>query len=234
MCFAVGDIDHLVCSSVVVTSRFLACCWHCSFLACCWHCSFLACCWHCSFLACCWHCSFLACCWHCSFLACCSSITLFLSSIIHHVVLVLWSPIRATPLGAAAGLSVTPCVTFVVCWTDQHHYSLPPRAAREGLTFELNCSGFASTSFSCSGGQPEHEHDHVLASVASASGARSHRSSSSCGRHRVGHVPHGQWALLGTDTLVLIDRSACPVEPNTCDQRTKCARASRSAHGFRS
>ena len=154
--------------------------------------------------------------------------------VIHHVVLVLWSPIRATPLGAAAGLSITPCVTFAVCWTDQHHCSLPPRAAREGFTFELNCSGFASTSFSCSGGQPEHEHDHVFASVASPSGARSHRSSSSCGRHRVGHVPHGQWALLGTDTLVLIDRSACPVEPHTCDQRIKCARASRSAHGFRS
>ena len=200
----------------MVTSRFLACCWHCSFLACCWHCSFLACCWHCSFLACCW-----------------SSVTLFLC-LDHPSRCWALVTIRVTPLGAAAGLSITPCVTFVVCWTDQHHCSLPSRAAREGFTFELSCSGFASTSFSCSGGQPEHEHDHVFASVASASGARSHRSSSSCGRHRVGHVPHGQWALLGTDTLLLIDRSACPVEPHTCDQRTKCARASRSAHGFRS
>ena len=52
-------------------------------------------------------------------------------------------------------------VLRVVCWTDQHHCSLPPRAAREGLTFELSRSGFVSTSFSCSGGQPEHEHDHV-------------------------------------------------------------------------
>ena len=42
----------------------------------------------------------------------------------------------------------------------------------------------------------------------------SHRSSSSCG-HRVGHVPHGQWALLGTDTLVLVDWSACLLEPCT-------------------
>ena len=50
-------------------------------------------------------------------------------------------------------------------------------------------------------------------------------------RRCVGHVLHGQWALLATDMLVLIDRSACLVEPNTCDQRIKCARASRSAHG---
>ena len=113
MCFTVGDIDHLVCSSVVVTSRFLACCWHCSFLACCWHCSFLACCWHCSFLACCWHCSFLACCWHCSFLACCwPCVTLFLFSIIHHVVLVLSVLLRACPSRPAwrswsAGLTST-------------------------------------------------------------------------------------------------------------------------------
>ena len=35
-------------------------------------------------------------------------------------------------------------------------------------------------------------------------------------------MPHGQWALLGTDTLVLIDRSACLVEPRTCDRRIKC------------
>ena len=59
----------------------------------------LACCWHCSFLACCWHCSFLACRWPC--------ITLFWSSIIHHVDVLL-----ASLLGAAAGLSITPCVTF--------------------------------------------------------------------------------------------------------------------------
>ena len=155
----------------------------------------------------------------------------------HHVVLVLRSSITLfLSSRCCCGLvhHALRDVLRVVCWTDQHHCSLPSRAAREGLTFELSCSGFASTSFSCSGGQPEHEHDHVFASVASASGARSHRSSSSCDRHRVGHVPHGQWALLGTDTLVLIDRSACLVEPNTCDQRTKCARASRSAHGFRS
>ena len=52
-------------------------------------------------------------------------------------------------------------VLRVVCWTDQHHCSHPPRAAREGVTLGLKCSGFAPTSFSCSGGQPEHEHDRV-------------------------------------------------------------------------
>ena len=42
-------------------------------------------------------------------------------------------------------------------------------------------------------------------------------------------MPHGQWALPDSDTLVLIDRSACLVEPCTCACRTK--RSSRSAHG---
>ena len=44
-------------------------------------------------------------------------------------------------------------------------------------------------------------------------------------RHRrVGHVIHG------TDTLVLVDRSACLMEFCTCDRHTKCSRTSRSAH----
>ena len=40
---------------------------------------------------------------------------------------------------------------------------------------------------------------------------------------RVGHVPHGQWALLDADMLVLIDRPACLAEPCTCACHTKCA-----------
>ena len=40
---------------------------------------------------------------------------------------------------------------------------------------------------------------------------------------RVGHVAHGQWALLDADTLVLIDRSACLVEPCICACCTMCA-----------
>ena len=55
----------------------------------------------------------------------------------------------------------------------------------------------------------------------------------SCSRCCVGHVPHGQWALLDTGKLALIDRSVCLVEPRTCDRRIECSRASRSAHGFR-
>ena len=44
-------------------------------------------------------------------------------------------------------------------------------------------------------------------------------------RHRrVGHVIHG------TDTLVLVDRSACLMEFCTCDRHSKCSRTSRSAH----
>ena len=34
-----------------------------------------------------------------------------------------------------------------------------------------------------------------------------------CGHRRAGRVPRGQWALLDTDMLILIDRSACLVEP---------------------
>ena len=48
-------------------------------------------------------------------------------------------------------------------------------------------------------------------------------------RCSVGHVPHGQWALLDSDTLALIDQSASLVEPCACACRTK--RSSRSAHG---
>ena len=48
-------------------------------------------------------------------------------------------------------------------------------------------------------------------------------------RWSVGNVPHGQWALLDSDTLALIDQSACSVEPCACVCRTK--RSSRSAHG---
>ena len=34
-----------------------------------------------------------------------------------------------------------------------------------------------------------------------------------CSHRCFGYVPRGQWALLGADMLVLIDRSACLVEP---------------------
>ena len=47
-------------------------------------------------------------------------------------------------------------------------------------------------------------------------------SSSSAATAAFGDVPQGQWALLGTDTLVLIDQSACLVDRRTCDRRIKC------------
>ena len=55
----------------------------------------------------------------------------------------------------------------------------------------------------------------------------SHQSFSSRGRHSCsfcssrcfGYVPRGQWAPLGADMLVLIDRSACLVELCTCGRR---------------
>ena len=38
-----------------------------------------------------------------------------------------------------------------------------------------------------------------------------------CSHCCVGRVPRGQWARLDSDTLVLIDRSACLLEPCACD-----------------
>ena len=101
---------------------------------------------------------------------------------------------------------------------------------------ELKCSGFASTSFSCCGGQPEHEHDRVsrvsLRPRVRIPPKLSHSQQSSAaalllscsGSRCYGHVPHGQWALLDTRILALIDRSVCLVEPHTCDRRIKCSR----------
>ena len=37
-----------------------------------------------------------------------------------------------------------------------------------------------------------------------------------CSHCCVGRVPRGQWARVDSDTLVLIDRSACLVEPCAC------------------
>ena len=50
-----------------------------------------------------------------------------------------------------------------------------------------------------------------------------------CNHRCVGRVPRGQYARLDSDTLVLIDRSACLVEPCACDRHIK--RTSWSAHG---
>ena len=107
-------------------------------------------------------------------------------------------------------------VLRVVCWTDQHHCSLPPRAAREGLTFEFSRSGFASTfrefCFGLWGPLPP-----KLFELRSSPRWPCASWSVGTSRHR-----HARFD----------DQSACLVEPDTCDQRIKCARASRSAHGF--
>ena len=50
-----------------------------------------------------------------------------------------------------------------------------------------------------------------------------------CSHRCGGHVPRRQWARLDSDTLELIDPSACLVELCACDRRFK--RSSRSAHG---
>ena len=148
--------------------------------------------------------------------------------------------VKAAGTSRCSRLSVTPCATFplancslvcsmltrvlrVVCWTDQS----------------------PCTSLSCSG--PLHILQLTRASVwiracfscpALASGSRTRQSSlcralqlrSRSFRRRCcgGHVPHGHWALLDSDTLALIDWSARLVEPCACDRRIN--RSSRSAH----
>ena len=123
-------------------------------------------------------------------------------------------------------LSVTPCATLswfsmssllancslvysmlthvlrVVCWTDQS----------------------LCTSLSCSGDQPERGHERASRVFCFGLCGRLppkllEQSSAlvlfrCCGHRRAGRVPRGQWALLDTDMLVLIDRSACLVEPS--------------------
>ena len=51
----------------------------------------------------------------------------------------------------------------------------------------------------------------------------------------LGHVPHGQWALLNEDMRLLIDRSACLVEPVAVELLLllPCLRCSRSKHDRR-
>ena len=50
----------------------------------------------------------------------------------------------------------------------------------------------------------------------------------------LGHVPHGQWALLDADMPLLIDRSACLVEPVTdgasCSSRACAVPAASTTH----
>ena len=89
-------------------------------------------------------------------------------------------------------------VLRVVCWTDQSLW----------------------TSLSCSGDQLSVDTSVLRVCSALASGVDSHRRRSPlllfrcCGHRRAGRVPRGQWALLDTDMLVLIDRPACLVEPS--------------------
>ena len=108
----------------------------------------------------------------------------------------------------------------------QHH--VVPSSARSAWRFpELGCSGLLrACRLSAPGKQPECGAILLRMCTASAFESRSRRSSSSralqlrsCSfrsRRCVGPVPHGQWALLDTDTPVLTDRSACPVEPCLC------------------
>ena len=106
-------------------------------------------------------------------------------------------------------------VLRVVCWTDQ-------------LLF--------LTSPSCSGGQREYGCERASLVLLWPLGRDPAKAPLSRDRHSCSlaataalAVPRGQWARLDSDTLVLIDRSACLVEPCACDWRI--TRSSRSAHG---
>ena len=108
-------------------------------------------------------------------------------------------------------------VLRVVCWTDQSSctFDVLLRSAshlttHEGLSVDTSVSRVFC--FGLCGRLPPKLLEQSSALLLFCSGHR-----------RVGHVPHGQWALLGTHMIVLIDRSACLVEPCTCARQTKCA-----------
>ena len=73
-------------------------------------------------------------------------------------------------------------------------------------------------SSSCSGDQPEYGCDRATRVSPRPPGhdpAEAPLRLSAAVAAWLGHVPHGQWALLDTDMPLLIDRSACLVEPVT-------------------
>ena len=185
-------------------------------------------------LACCWQCSFLACSWLCSFHPLWVRSFVFLSLGSFYLPSRPRSLSLLTPRRCCCGLSITPCVTFsctalsfaCCAWSGGLTSTtvLSLRALRVNVCdLGADLLWFASTSFL------------ALANGLSMTsivlrvycfGLRAHvppKLLEFCSHNAAsGHVPHGQWALLGTDTLVLIDRSACLVEPRTRDRRIKC------------
>ena len=100
--------------------------------------------------------------------------------------------------GWFAGLTSTTCVPSSHCaWR-----SLFPR--------------HRDHSSSCSGDQPEYECNRASRVSPRPPGhdpAEALSRLSAAVANALGHVPHGQWALLDADMPLLIDRSACLVEP---------------------
>ena len=125
-------------------------------------------------------------------------------------------------------LSVTPCATFSWC-------SMSCPLANCSLVYSMLTHVLRvvcwTASPSCSRGQPEYgceRASRVLLWPPGRDPAKKLLEQSStllltCSHRFVGHVPRGQWALLDADMLVLIDRSACLVEPCTCGRHTKCS-----------
>ena len=124
------------------------------------------------------------------------------------------------------GLSITPFVTFsciarsfTCCgWsggTDQHHCSPPPRAAREGVCdLGAQLIWFASASFLALANGLSTTSIVLRVLCLDVWDVQSPL--------RLAMCLMSQWALLGTDTLVLIDQSTCLAEPRTRDRRIKC------------
>ena len=81
-------------------------------------------------------------------------------------------------------------------------------------------SGLCAWRSSCSGDQPEYRCDRASRASPRPPGhdpAEALLRLSAAVAAALGHVPHGQWALLDIDMPLLIDRSACLVEPVTVE-----------------
>ena len=107
-----------------------------------------------------------------------------------------------TLLQSSAALAHRLC--WVVCWTDQRHLRplqpvcvevilLPANTRHPALLINLSTNAIVL--------RVGHDPGEALLRLSAAVAAA------------LGHVPHGQWALLDTDMPSLIDQSACLVEP---------------------
>ena len=138
-------------------------------------------------------------------------------------------------------LSVTPCATL--SWFSMSSLLGNCSLVYSMLTHVLRVVCWIGqslcTSLSCSGDEPGRGHERASRVFCFGLWGRLppklfEQSSAlllfrCCGHCRAGRVPRGQWALLDTDLLVLIDRSATGQHvwwslPCTCARHTKCSR----------